>query len=441
MSRKKRFAEAINLDIASRDDEGFGIGHFEGRECKIKAAITGENVNARIVSKRKGIFCGVTETVMWPAKERIVSDCENYPRCGGCSLLHVSYSDQLKLKENVLLKSLDAQNVDYEKITDPVSMNRIGYRRKARLGVRWNDMKQECFVGFRESFGSYVMNMKSCPILSKNLGKMIGPLRALVSSLECRSRVPQIEVASGDENTALVFRHLETLSRTDQAALIGFGKKHNLWIYTQGRGYESVHRIYPEAQLDLDFLTYSNREFDLEFDFAPFDFVQVNHEVNSALVSDVVSGLGIRSEDRIIDLFCGLGNITLPLARRCSSVCGIELSTTSVDRARHNAKKNELQVDFFAGNLYESPVKELLPKPLRNPNKLVIDPPRLGIGQKIVENIGGVERIVYISCSPASFSKDAAEIISQGFTLESVGIYDMFPQTSHIETMGIFQSN
>ena len=157
-------------------------------------------------------------------------------------------------------------------------------------------------------------------------------------------------------------------------------------------------------------------------------------------VSDVISELNIRSDDRIIDLFCGLGNITLPLASRCSSVGGIESSSSSVDRARHNANKNDLRVDFFEGNLYESSFSDFLPKELQHPNKLVFDPPRLGIGQKLVEDLRGVERMVYVSCNPESFSKDAANIIKKGFALERVGIYDMFPQTAHIELMGVFQS-
>lgn len=440
MSRKRRFPASVNIDVESYDDQGFGIGHFEERECKIKAAIVGENIDARIVSKRKGIFYAIAESVKTPSNQRTISHCENYPRCGGCTLLHLEYSNQLKFKENLLVNALEAQNIQYKKLAEPVSKQQVGYRRRARLGVRWTNLKQQCFIGFRESFGGYIMDMQSCPILSRNIGQQIGPLRMLVSKLDCRSTMPQIEVASSDENTALIFRHLEPLSTVDQEALIAFGKRHDLWIYTQNKGYESVCRIYPEARLELDFLTYSNREFGVNFDFAPFDFVQVHGAVNLALVSDVVSELNIQSGDRIIDLFCGLGNITLPLATRCSSVGGIELSSTSVERARHNASKNDLQADFFEGNLYESPFSDFLPKALRNPNKLVIDPPRLGIGQKLVEDIRGVERLVYVSCSPESFSKDAASIIKKGFALERVGIYDMFPQTAHIEIMGVFQS-
>ena len=440
MSRNRRLPASVNLEIESYDYQGLGIGYFQGRECRIKAAIASENIDARIVSKRKGVFYGIAESIKRSSKQRTISDCENYPRCGGCTLLHLNYKEQLAFKENLLLNALNAQNVRYKKLAEPVSIKEVGYRRRARLGVRWTDLKQQCFIGFRESFGSYVMDMQRCPILAGNFGQKIGLLRRLVSMLDCRSTLPQIEVASSDENTALIFRHLEPLSLRDQTGLIAFGKTHDLWIYTQNKGYESVCRIYPEPELVIDFLTYSNPEFNMEFDFAPFDFVQVNQDVNLALVSDVVSELNIRSDDRIIDLFCGIGNITLPLASRCSSVGGIEHSSSTVDRARHNANKNDLQVDFFEGNLYESSFSGFLPKELQHPNKLVFDPPRLGIGQKLVEDLRGVERMVYVSCNPESFSKDAANIIKKGFALERVGIYDMFPQTAHVELMGVFQS-
>lgn len=347
---------------------------------------------------------------------------------------HLDYRRQLDLKEARLLAALEGAGVVPARVAPKTSGPCYHYRSKARLGVRV--VGGEVLVGFRESFSSRVARMDACPTLVPALSALLVPLRSLIAGLSRPDRVPQVELAAGDHAVAIVLRHLTPLTPADQELIAGFGEDHGVRCYTQEGGYETVAPASRAAE--EPYLGYGNPDFGLHFCFRPTDFTQVNMAMNRQLVRTAVDALAAPPGSRVLDLFCGIGNFSLALAARGLLVHGLEGSAEAIERARLNAQRNGLQgrCEFAVQDLYDagSPGS-------RTAEYVLLDPPRSGAGPNLEAWLaaGDVLRMVYVSCSPASFAADAATLAASGYVLEQVGIFDMFPHTAHVETLGVFQ--
>ena len=437
MGRAKMPRE-VQVRISSLGDDGFGRGAVGERQVRIKNALTDEAVTARVLKRRKGEWLAEAFEIDGPPSgDRQMPACGYFPRCGGCAVQHLNYPAQLALKEEGLRQALAAESVAADSFEQPVHGPRFNYRTKARFGVRV--VGGEVLLGFRESFSNRVGRMSACLTLVEPLSDLLVPLKHLISGLSAPERIPQVEIAAGDgEETAFILRHLEALTEVDRHAIAEFSTLQRTRAYTQSGGYETV--VPASARAETPYLGYRNPDFGLHFLFAPMDFTQVNLAMNRKLVQAAVLGLGAPAGARVLDLFCGIGNFTLPLAASGLEVCGLEASPAAIERARMNALHNGLaaRCEFAVQDLYDADC----PIPGRA-DYLILDPPRSGAGPNLPVwlEATGATRIAYVSCSPGSFAKDARIIVSAGFSLEQVGIYDMFPNTAHVETLGIFQKS
>jgi len=437
---RKRFPPTMQLAIETLDAEGVGLAQFGEKRARVKGGLPGELVIARTVGKRKGAALTVAEEVTDnTSPERVTVPCDYFPRCGGCALQHMSYGAQLNHKQAGLLAELAANRVPYARLRPAVASPEFGYRRKARLGVRrLHDMQ---LVGFREAFGGRIVKMDSCMALAPPFDGLLGALAELISQLSMPAMIPQIETAVGDADQALVVRHLEPLTAADARLLGEFEREHGVWVYTQAEGYDSVQPLSDDAPL----LAYSLAGFDVQLEFSVTDFVQVNAHINNALVQAVCAALVPSPDKRIGDLFCGIGNFSLPLASSGAQVRGWEAAAAAIERAKHNARRNNLAANtyFEVADLYNLPgdKKQILPiADVTNLDALVLDPPRSGAGPALASWLApGVSEVAYVSCNPSTFASDAKVLLEHGFALEEVGIYDMFPHTAHVETLGIFR--
>jgi 23S rRNA (uracil1939-C5)-methyltransferase len=424
--------------IESLNHDARGVARVNGKVTFIEGALPGESVRFRYLNRRKSYDNAVLLDVLTPSPDRIAPRCPHFGVCGGCSLQHLRLSAQLAAKQRVLADSLaHIGKVEPGTWLAPLAGQGWGYRRRARLGVRLVPKKGGVLVGFRERRRSFVTNLSECPVLEDRVSRLLPGLRALIAGLSCPDRIPQIEVAVADNAVALVFRHLVALVSTDLEQLSAFGERHGLQIYLQGAGPDSVAPLSPRAP---EALCYRLPEQDVTIRFGPADFVQVNGEVNRQMVAQALKLLELKPADRVLDLFCGLGNFTLPLARRCQQVLGIEADGTAVAAARANAALNAIaNVEFRAGNLYDEEARQD-PWGEFQFEKLLLDPPRSGAIEVLKRLRAPLpRRIVYVSCSPATLARDAEYLVrALGYRLVTAGAMDMFPHTSHVESMALF---
>lgn len=436
---RKRFPAELPVIIESLDAEGVGLASYGEKSVRVKAGMPGEELIARTVGRRKGAALAVAETLSAnPSPDRVAAPCAVYPRCGGCALQHMNYAAQLEHKQSGLLRELASNDVDYATLRAPLGSPQFGYRRKSRLGVR--QLHEMQLVGFREAFGGRIVKMNHCLALAPPFARLFPELAALLSSLSIPAAIPQLETAVGDTDAALVIRHLEPLGAKDARLLGEFQRRHNLWIYTQAEGYDSVTPLSESAPL----LNYSLLEFGVNLEFSVTDFVQVNAFINNALVRAVVGALRPGAGMRIADMFCGIGNFSLPLARSGARVLGWEAAAPAIERARANATRNGLdeRTEFRVADLYGQPGDKKLKSPVaqvEGVDALVLDPPRSGAGPALTSWLAPqVHTVAYVSCNPITFASDAWVLQGAGFELSEVGIYDMFPHTAHVETLGVF---
>lgn len=422
--------------------EGRGIAHHEGKVVFVDGALPGEEVLARFTSNKGSYAEAVCEQITTPAAERVVPACPFFSLCGGCSLQHYASASQLSFKENMLHERLQhaIPGNAYEKLP-ALSSQAFGYRRKARLAVRYVAKKGKALVGFREQHSSFITDMDNCLVLDPVVGKILPALSILISNLDVKHHIPQVEVAVGDtipgkSSCALIFRHLQNLESRDLAALIAFGEMHGMDIYLQPKGPDSVHKVFSDHTADR--LYYQLPDFNLEFAFHPLDFTQVNAGINRLMVSKAISLLELRDTDRVLDLFCGLGNFTLPIATLAAHVTGIEGSSAMVERGDENARRNNINnVTFACADLMLPPSQHSWLQ--QGFDKVLLDPPRSGALEVLPAVIAARPlRIVYVSCNPATLARDAAVLVEHGYTLQAAGAMDMFPQTSHVEAMALF---
>jgi len=442
---RKLPVEPIELTIDRLSHDGRGVSRIEGKVAFVDGALPGEKVLATYKRSRSKLAELTTQSVMTTASDRVEPPCQFAGTCGGCSLQHLDAGAQIEFKQSVLLEQLQhAAGLSADAITILPSLvtESLHYRRKARLAVRFVKNKGGVLVGFREKYSSFITDMDNCSVLVSEVAELIKPLRDLISQLLVRNQIAQVEVAvgetvSGGNKIALVIRHLQALPEQDESALTSFAAMHAIEMYLQPGDLTSVHKIWPQDSEPR--LQYFLPDFDLVMHFHPMDFTQINAGINRQMIPLALRLLDLQADDVVLDLFCGLGNFTLPIARNCRQVLGIEGSEEMVARATENAGINEVQnVEFLAANL----AKPIAEQPWINKgfNKILLDPPRSG-ALEIIDQVAALaaSKIVYISCNPATLARDTALLLANGYQLKKAGVMDMFPHTAHVESIAEFE--
>ncbi|MDT8310987.1 MAG: 23S rRNA (uracil(1939)-C(5))-methyltransferase RlmD [Methylophaga sp.] len=435
--RKQQVSKEIcTTDIESLSHDGRGIARLDGKTVFIDGALTGESIRFQYTRHHSKFDEARTIEVLSASAERVIAKCEHYGVCGGCSLMHMQPAAQLRLKQ----KTLAEQLAHFGQLTpdnwlSPLTGPLWGYRRKARLGVKYVRKKQKVLVGFREKSTPFIAELNQCAVLDPRVGLRLTELAALIETLEAKQRIAQIEVAMDDNHTALVFRNLDPLSAADVSALINYGQQHDLWIYQQPGGPDTVSPLWPQQPQ----LAYSPMP-GLMLDFAPGDFTQVNAGINREMIPLAMQLLDLQPTDRLLDLFCGLGNFTLPIAQRVKAVVGVEVDASLVAHAQRNADKNKISnAEFELADLTQTDLTDYL-WAKAGFNKVFLDPPRSGAFEVLGQLAAlGAEQIVYVSCNPATLARDAGELVhNYGYQLQAAGIMDMFPHTRHVESIAVF---
>ena len=434
---KRISAAPEEADIVDLSHEGMGVARVDGKAVFVADALPGERVVMRRVARHRNFDQAVLESVLVASPDRVPAACPHFGTCGGCALQHLDPAAQLRFKQAQLLENLARLGgVEPEGLLPPLEGPAWGYRRRARLGIKLVPRKGRVLVGFRERSAPYVADLHECRVLAPPAGSLIDPLAELVAGLAIVARVPQAEVAIADDACALVLRVLEPPGEEDLARLRSFEATHRVRLYLQPGGVDSVAPLTP----GLPPLEYALPEFDVRVRFEPTDFIQVNGALNARMVSRAVELLGAGRDDRVLDLFCGLGNFSLPLARGAGHVVGVEGEAGLVARARLNATLNGLaNVDFHAANLAAD--TSAAPWARTPCSRVLLDPPRAGAWEVLpVVARSGAERVVYISCHPGSLARDAGALVREhGYRLVSAGVMDMFPHTTHVEAMAVFE--
>ncbi|MBJ90535.1 MAG: 23S rRNA (uracil(1939)-C(5))-methyltransferase RlmD [Woeseia sp.] len=442
MARTLSEPETATIDSVTQD--GRGVASVKGKKVFISGALKGETVRFRRRKKRRKYDEAELLEVLEPSPIRIEPKCAVFGMCGGCVSQHINGHEQRLIKELELKNSLErigrvAPSHWLDSLYDESVEGGWHYRRRARLAVKDVPAKGRVLVGFRERYAPYVCDMHRCEVLTKPVDSLINPLSKLVGALSIRSRLPQIEVAVGDETISLTFRVLDHPTEMDLMAFRKFATLYNVQVFLQYSGPASIKILKGIKPAPLK---YSLPEFAVQIEFGPLDFVQVNKVVNRLMVSKAIDLLNINESHDILDLFCGIGNFSLPLARRAHNVLGLDIEDHQVRRGRKNAQLNEINnCEFLKADLSSIDGSEHWMK--IDWDRILLDPARSGAHQ-IVGNIEtiGAPRIVYISCHPGTLARDAGILVNEkGYELEAAGIIDMFPNTGHVESIAVFQKN
>lgn len=435
-ARRRLPLEPVDVEISDLTHDGRGVGRVEDKVTFVHGALPGERVSARRTGRNRRFDESVTLAVETPSAQRVEPECPWFGYCGGCALQHLDHAAQLDWKMQRLRENFRRiGQVEPDDWLHPISAHPWNYRRRARLSARNVPGKGRVLVGFREIGGRYVADIEACRVLHPVFADRLMALSELIGRLSIPDRIAQVECAAGDESAAIVLRHLDPLTSADEKNLIEWSDHTGIAVWLQSAGPDSVRRLWPEAHQ----LTYRLEAFDLEFAFHPQQFVQVNAEVNRKLTRKAVDLMSAGPEDRILDLFCGLGNFSLPLARSAGEVLGVELDESLVDSARANAEANGIEnARFVAADLMQS-VDDLSWMQDKF-DGVLIDPPRSGAAEILpLVAATGAPRIVYVSCDPATLARDAGTLVNEyGYRLEQAGIADMFPHTAHVESLALF---
>jgi 23S rRNA (uracil1939-C5)-methyltransferase len=440
MARKKRRGPETAV-IGGVTHDGRGIADTDGKKVFIAGALEGETVTYQRRKFRRNFDEAELLEVHESSSDRIEAKCEAFGRCGGCSLQHITPEHQRAIKAQTLRDNLERiGRVTPETWLEPMTGPVWNYRRRARLAVKDVYGKGRTLVGFRERHAPYITDMQRCEVLAQPVDGMIADLSEMIGSLSIKARLPQIEVAVAENAIALVFRVLDPPTEADNGLLRQFGETHDLRIYLQTGGLDTVALFYPDAVDDP--LYYTLPEFDIRVDFEPIDFVQVNSDINRRMVHFATEQLGVGPGDRVLDLFCGIGNFSLALARQAGTVLGVEGEASLTQRAAMNADSNGLDnVSFRVADLSKIDGTENWVK--EGWDRMLLDPARSGAAEVVTRmHLFGPERIVYVSCHPGTLARDAETLVhEQGYQLESAGIIDMFPHTAHVESIAVFKKS
>ena len=444
-ARRKMATELFTVAIEDLTHDGRGVARRDGKTVFVEGGLPGETVECVYTVRRNRRDEAQAINVLTSAPERVEPRCAHYAICGGCSLQHLAPEQQLARKQRWLLDSLThIGKVQPEQVLEPMTGPLWHYRRRARLGVKYVTKKERVLVGFRERRSAFVADLRRCEVLDERVGGQLEALAGLIETLSIRDRLPQIEVAGGDDAVALNLRVLAPPSAADLAALRDFGERHGFIIYLQPGGPDSVRTLAEVGstlpQAALDGLHYRLPTFDLGLEFQPWHFIQINAAINRQLVARVSELLEIGPEDRVLDLFCGLGNFTLALARRAREVVGVEGDAGLVEWAQRNAMGNGVEnVRFHAADLAGNLEDQLWLQ--ERYERILLDPPRSGALEMMprVAALGAL-RVVYVSCHPATLARDVGELTHRfGYRLESAGVVDMFPHTAHVESIAVLR--
>ncbi|EIC23411.1 23S rRNA (uracil(1939)-C(5))-methyltransferase RlmD [Thiorhodovibrio frisius] len=446
MSKKKPLPqEPIEAEIGDLSHDGRGVAHVDGKAVFVQGALAGERVRFRLTRRQRRHDEGEVVEVLSASPDRVTPRCAHFGLCGGCALQHLDPAAQIGMKQEVLAAALERiGKVRPETWLPQLVAEHWGYRRKARLGVRYVAKKGRVLVGFRERRSSFVADLARCEVLHPAVGERLTELAELIGSLSIRERIAQIEMAQGDGPVVLIFRVLEPPTPGDIDLLQAFAARTGLHVYLQPGGIETVAPL-PGQQAEL---SYALPAQDVTLAFEPNDFTQVNLELNRLLVARALEQLDPGPGDRVLDLFCGLGNFTLPIARRAGLVLGVEGDAGLVERARANAGRNGLddsRVRFERADLYSETPDQDAAGPWdwsrQSFDLALIDPPRSGALQ-VLDALAatGIRRLVYVSCYPGTLARDAGYLVANhGFRLEAAGVMDMFPHTAHVESLAVFE--
>lgn len=436
MARKRREPETAVIESATHD--GRGIAAIDGKKVFVAGALPGETVEFIRRKSRRNFDEAQLLDVIEASDDRITAKCEAFGRCGGCSLQHVSEDYQRDIKSQTLRDNLERiGKVEPETWLPPMIGPVWNYRRRARLAVKDVRAKGRVLVGFRERHAPFITDMHRCEVLTKPIDSLLDDLSEMIGNLSIRARLPQIEIAAAENATAMVFRVLDPPHDADKDLLIAFGARHDIRIYLQPGGLDSLQLIQPESFDEP--LYYTLPDFDIRIDFEPVDFVQVNGEINRLMVNFAIEHLRPGPDDRVLDLYCGIGNFSLPLARKSGAVLGVEGEQGLVARAAGNASKNGLEnLEFRVADLSKIDGSEAWVK--AGCDRLLLDPARSGAAEIVARiDILAPERIVYVACHPGTLARDAGFLVHEhGYRLESAGIIDMFPHTAHVESIAVF---
>jgi 23S rRNA (uracil1939-C5)-methyltransferase len=435
----------FQIEILNLTHDGRGVARREdGKAVFVSGALPGEIVIAQQTGRQRSFDEARTLEVLRPSQERVTPRCAHFGTCGGCALQHLDEAGQILAKQQVLVDNLERiGHVVPGALLPPLTDVAWGYRRKGRFSVRRVEKKNKTLVGFREQDPRFVADIAHCHTVIPEIGEKVSALAALVDALDARGEIPQIEFIAGDptpdnSGIVLVFRHLAPLSVGDRDALVAFAKQHGFMIHLQPGGIESVHALWPEQAT----LSFHLPQWKIELCFRPLDFIQVNAGLNQKMIAAALELLDAQPQDRVLDLFCGLGNFTLPLARGVREVVGVEGDHGLVQRARDNARHNSIaNAHFHAADLVQDLRGHVWMR--EGFDRLLLDPPRSGADVVLKQlPLEGLKRIVYVSCHPASLARDAGYLVNErGWKLRSAGVMDMFPHTAHVESIALFERN
>ena len=426
----------IEIDNLSHD--GRGVGRLDGKTVFVAGALVGERVRVQQTGRNRHFDEARTLEVLSASPDRVEPPCPHYGVCSGCVLQHLASDRQIEAKQRTLADNLQRiGHVVPDALLPALVADAWAYRRKGRFSVRYVEKKGGVLVGFRETDPRFVAQLRECRTVVPAVSALIVPLTELIDGMQAKREIAQIEFIQGDGPVALVFRNLIALCAGDLQQLAGFGAAHDVQIFLQPGGVHTVHPLrddYPALGFDLP-------EYGIRFEFRPLDFIQVNAPLNAAMIARAIALLEPGADDVVLDLFCGLGNFTLPLAKSAGEVIGVEGDHGLVERARDNARRNGIaNAEFFAADLTQD-ISAQLWKTQRF-TKLLLDPPRAGAIEVLKQmNLEGIRRIVYVSCHPASLARDAAYLVQErGYRLLQAGAMDMFPQTAHVESIAVFEA-
>ena len=441
------------ITIESLDMEGRGVGHLDnedgtpGKVIFVEAALPGEIVKFKSFRKKSKWEAAHMTALLRESSLRVKAKCAYFGVCGGCAMQHLEPSAQVAAKQRVLEDNLRfIGKVQASTLLRPIHGPNWGYRYRARLSVRYVVKKSTVLIGFHEKKSGFIADMKSCEILPPSVSAMLMPMRSMIAALSIRDQLPQIELALGDgpngKVIVMVLRVMATPTEEDKAVLMAFADQWGVQWWLQSKGPVTAVPFYPNTHP----LHYTLPEFGISMPFKPTDFTQVNHQINRVLVARALRLLDVQPTDRVADLFCGLGNFTLPLATLAQEVVGIEGSDALTERAMANARHNHLEAktQFFSRNLFTFTLEDL--RALKKFDRMLIDPPREG-AMEVCNAIASLmqlepnqcpSRIVYVSCNPATLARDAGILVEAGYVLSQAGVINMFPHTAHVESIAVF---
>lgn len=435
--RTKKPPRESTARIEDISHDGRGVARVDGKTVFVDGALPGETATFRHIKQHRNFDEAEVLSIENPAADRVAPRCAHFGTCGGCTMQHLSPEAQIRAKQKVLADNFERLGkVNPGSWLDPLTADVWAYRRRARLGVKWVRKKQRMLVGFRERHAPYLAELESCAVLDAKVGGLLRPLADLVQSLSIPERIPQFEISVADNAVAIVVRHLDPLAAEDLAKLAAFGREHALRFYLQPKGPDSIAPL----EESLEPLYFDIPAHDIRLQFEPSDFIQVNRSINNAMIDHALALLELTGKESVLDLFCGLGNFTLPIARHAASVTGVEGDDGLVKHAHANAERNGIaNAEFFAANLFEDIRDFAWAK--RQYDRVLLDPPRAG-AEAICRQMERFvpETIVYVSCHPGTLARDAGILAHEkGYRLEKAGVMDMFPHTAHVESIAVFK--